>query len=403
MSIQCVDISYAQGNNIDFKMLKASGVNTVIIRIGFGKETSQKDSCFERNYREAKAVGLKVGGYWYSYAQNIADAQREAKACLHCIGKKSFDLPIYFDMEDLSQMSISKSTCTSMAKNFCNIIKQAGYSPGVYSFYSWFLTNWDYNELKSLYSIWLGHVASKPGLSCDIWQYTFTARVSGIPTDVDANIVYKSSLSGGVSSGSVSIDDSASATIDPSSIDYEALDPYIVTIDRNTKDVNYNALKKLGVSGVLIEAGRLYDSIHKEQSYRNPKLDAQAHAASDADVPFALYTDVRSRSVDEAKKELYELSFCVRRYPPALGVWLRLNLVKSKSENNKIIDTYYKELVKLGLKGKVGFYATESQISKIDWTKYSDDWYLWLDKHVTRIADIDQLLTPEFFVLKEGS
>lgn len=183
------------------------------------------------------------------------------------------------------------------------------------------------------------------------------------------------------------------------SVDYNQLTPYIITIDRYTKSIKYKELKEMGVSGVMIEAGRLYSNSHKEQSYRNPKLDEQVRAASDADVPFALYTDVRARSVEEGRKELYELSFCIRRYPPALGVWLYLNLSKSKSENNKIIDLYYKELVALGLKNKIGFYTTKEQLDKIDWKKYSEEWYLWINKHVSRIDDMNQLLTPEFFVV----
>ena len=402
MGASCIDISYAQGNNINFRKVKASGVTAVIIRIGYGREVSQKDSCFERNYREAKAVGIKVGGYWYSYADSVADAGKEAQACLKCINNKHFDLPIYYDMEESSQAaSHSATTLTNMAKAFCNAIKRGGYSAGVYSNPNWFINHLHYSELRKLYSIWLAQWGSQRSYDCDIWQYSSTGRVDGISVDVDENVILNSSFSG--SSGSTSSEtiatDVVTNVIDASLIDYEALDPYIVTIDRNTKSVNYSALKDLGVSGVMIEAGVLYDSAHQEISYRNPQLDTQAHAASDADVPFALYTDVRSKSVDEAKKELYELSFCVRRYPPALGVWLRLNLTKSKSVNNKIIDTYYTELVKLGLKGKIGFYATESQLDKIDWRKYSEDWYLWLDKHVSRMGDIDQLLTPEFFVL----
>ena len=402
MSASCIDISYAQGNNIDFNKVKRAGVTTVIIRIGYGREVSQKDSCFERNYEQAKSVGLKIGGYWYSYANSVSDAEKEARACLKCASSKNFDLPIYYDMEESSQAaSHSATTLTNMAKAFCNAIKRGGYSAGVYSNLNWFMNHLHYSELRKLYSIWLAQWGSRRSYDCDIWQYSSAGKVDGISVDVDENVILNPSLPG--SNGSVypptTIIGTDTTLIDKSLINYEALDPYVVTIDRNTESVNYASLKETGVSGVLIEAGRLYDSTHKEQNYRNPRLDAQAHAASDADVPFGLYTDVRARSVDEAKKELYELSFCVRRYPPALGVWLRLNLVKSRSQNNKIIDTYYTELVKLGLKGKIGFYANESQLSKIDWKKYSEDWYLWLDKHVSKIGDIDQLLTPDFFVL----
>ncbi|HHX57516.1 MAG TPA: glycoside hydrolase, partial [Clostridiales bacterium] len=62
-----IDISYAQ-NNVDFAKVKADGFDFVIIRAGYGKFASQKDAMFESHYAGAKAVGLKVGCYWYSYA-----------------------------------------------------------------------------------------------------------------------------------------------------------------------------------------------------------------------------------------------------------------------------------------------------------------------------------------------
>lgn len=72
----------------------------MIIRAGYGRETYQKDSEFETHYRNAKAAGLKVGAYWYSYADGVSDAINEANACLACIKGKSFDYPIYYDLEE---------------------------------------------------------------------------------------------------------------------------------------------------------------------------------------------------------------------------------------------------------------------------------------------------------------
>ena len=100
MAMKGIDISYAQGNNIDFNAVKESGVEFVIIQIGYGKEARQKDVCFERNYAAAKAAGLKVGGYWFSYAESPQEAEQEANACMTIIKGKTFDMPIYYDLED---------------------------------------------------------------------------------------------------------------------------------------------------------------------------------------------------------------------------------------------------------------------------------------------------------------
>ena len=55
-----IDVSQYQGN-VDFKKVKASGIDFVIIRAGFGKYEHQKDPYFEQNYKRAKAAELHVG------------------------------------------------------------------------------------------------------------------------------------------------------------------------------------------------------------------------------------------------------------------------------------------------------------------------------------------------------
>mgnify|MGYP002514877131 CR=1 FL=1 len=180
MGLTCIDISTWQ-NKVDFNKVKKAGITTIIMRIGYGNSVSQKDKWFEHNYKEAKAKGFKIGGYWYSYASGVSDAEREAKACIQCIQGKSFDLPIYYDLEDASQTHLGKTTLTAMAKKFCNSVKAAGYSVGVYANLNWFKNYLDYTELKGLYSIWLAHLTDKPGLDCDIWQFSFTQKVDGLP------------------------------------------------------------------------------------------------------------------------------------------------------------------------------------------------------------------------------
>ena len=97
--MKIIDVSYHQGVNIDFEKVKASGVEGVMIRAGYGKYISQKDRAFERNYKEAKQAGLNVGAYWYSYADSTASAAQEAAVCLQVIKGKTFELPIAFAIE----------------------------------------------------------------------------------------------------------------------------------------------------------------------------------------------------------------------------------------------------------------------------------------------------------------
>lgn len=181
-------------------------------------------------------------------------------------------------------------------------------------------------------------------------------------------------------------------------VNWDYLDYYVATLDRYSPEVNYDQLKKNNLGGVIIEAGYLYNAAHVEQYYRNPKIHEQCIAASQADVPFGLYCDCKARSIAEAKKEIYQLSFCIRKYPPVLGMWVHFQLVKSKSVNDSIIDYYKNELIRLGLKGMIGILATEKELETFSWKdKHEKDWELWLNKHVDSINAIETLLTPEFF------
>ena len=188
-SITCIDVSCWQ-QNVNYNKVKASGIEAVIIRAGFGREVSQKDNEFETHYKNAKAAGLKVGAYWYSYANSPADAKKEAEACLACVKGKSFDMPIYFDMEENSQTKLGKIVLTQMAITFCDAIKAGGYRPGVYSNLNWFHNYLDYNLLKSMYSIWLAQYNIINQLDCDIWQNSDAGDIDGVNGRCDTNIIY---------------------------------------------------------------------------------------------------------------------------------------------------------------------------------------------------------------------
>lgn len=188
-NIKCIDVSTWQGS-IDWKKVKKSGCGYAIIRAGFGRETSQIDNQFERNYKNAKAAGVKLGVYWYSYAVNRDDAVKEAKACLSVLKGKSLEMPVFFDMEENFMTKYSRATLTDMAKAFCDTVIKGGFESGVYSNLNWFTNYLNYSELKALYPIWLAQWSSSPQLECDIWQYSSEGTVAGIDGYVDMNIIY---------------------------------------------------------------------------------------------------------------------------------------------------------------------------------------------------------------------
>lgn len=121
--VKGIDVSTFQGN-IDFKKVKASGIDFVILRAGYGRETSQKDAKFEQNYKNAKAAGLKVGAYWYSYADSVEDAKKEAEACISVIKGKQFEYPIYFDLEEKINLIWVKNFVATLQKLSAMLLKK---------------------------------------------------------------------------------------------------------------------------------------------------------------------------------------------------------------------------------------------------------------------------------------
>ena len=82
-----IDISTYQ-QNVNYKKLKEQGIEFAIIRLGYGKNISQKDRMFETHFEGLKNAGIKVGAYLYSYAYVKEGAKLEAENTLEIIKGK---------------------------------------------------------------------------------------------------------------------------------------------------------------------------------------------------------------------------------------------------------------------------------------------------------------------------
>ena len=209
-----------------------------------------------------------------------------------------------------------------------------------------------------------------------------------------------SSITGTYGGGAITSDGVVGGGYSQVSIDYKKLNPYVITIDRNTdiNKIDIDLLKENGVIGFLVEGGYLFSGNHIKMDYfRNPKIVEQMDFIEENKIPFGLYMNARARTLEDVDEEIYEFSFLIRKYPPMFGAWLILNLSGSKSTNGVLIKRYQKLLERLGLKGKIGFYVTEEQLNQIDWEEFQNDWYLWIVKPIDDVSEIDKLLEPEFF------
>ena len=194
-----IDVSTYQ-RNVDYKKLKADGVEFVIIRASYGDVLSfpsQKDPMFESHYKAATAAGLHVGAYHFTYALTPEKAKREAQGFMSVIKGKKFDMPVYIDLESEPSsgylpFKTGKANCSAMVKAFCDELEKNNYWAGLYISRSP-LQDYITTDVASRFSLWVAEYASKcnyPG-TVDIWQYTSTARFNGYNGNLDADICYK--------------------------------------------------------------------------------------------------------------------------------------------------------------------------------------------------------------------
>ena len=191
-----IDVSKFQGS-IDWNAVKADGITFAIIRCGYrgyGSGALVEDSTYRANIRGAINAGLKVGVYFYSQATNEEEAVEEASMVLSLVSGYSLPLGVYYDTEKVAgdtgrADTISAAQRTACAVAFCETIRNAGYSAGVYSYASWFYNSLNFANI-SKYNTWIAQYRDTLSFSYkyNIWQYTGSGKVNGISKPVDMNI-----------------------------------------------------------------------------------------------------------------------------------------------------------------------------------------------------------------------
>lgn len=169
---------------------KAEGVKFAILRAGF---SMTKDNMFETHYSNAKKQGWGVGAYWYSYAESVAEANKEAKAFLKAIKGKKFEYPICLDLEDKSIRKIGKTKLNAIINEYNKVIRGAGYYFMVYTNVDWYRNVISGSVLNKSYDWWIASwTSSKPsGINAGIWQFGGSSnairspKIAGVVTDQD--------------------------------------------------------------------------------------------------------------------------------------------------------------------------------------------------------------------------
>lgn len=190
-----IDVSAWQGA-IDWDTVANYGMGFAILRIT--EVGNVIDSTFEFNYKGCTANSIPVGVYKYSYAVNVSEIQYEAKKVVEVLNGRKLDYPVFLDIEDKCQESLSKHLMMQMINAFREIIVKAGYQFGIYCGYSWYQNQLPENAKK--YDCWLAAYPSQDDGTMQIrlkpaagigWQYSSKATIPGISGKVDRNVFYK--------------------------------------------------------------------------------------------------------------------------------------------------------------------------------------------------------------------
>ena len=183
-----IDVSHHQGN-IDWTKAKTA-ISFAIIRAGYrGSEGGLGvDRKYERNMKNAKANGVKVGIYFYSIATTEAEAVEEASLAVSLAQEQGgVSLPIYMDVE-AGMLQQPNDQLNAEIRAFCSTVQSAGYRAGLYASKDPLTKKIDTaSMISSGISIWCAQYNTSCTLAnhYDIWQYTSKGSVPGISGKVD--------------------------------------------------------------------------------------------------------------------------------------------------------------------------------------------------------------------------
>lgn len=208
MAKTIMDVSRHQGT-IDWAKVKASGkIDGVMLR-AMGNSAEGKpskpytDPQFARNYAECQRLGIPCGVYGYFKAVNRAQADKELAYFRKLLTGRRFELPVAVDIEDEVQKPLGKAALTDIAAHCLSTVESWGVYALLYTGL-YFGQTYLYMGGAALkpYDVWLARYPKdqsktkpedkpKTAFAFGMWQYTSTARVPGVSTNVDMSHAYK--------------------------------------------------------------------------------------------------------------------------------------------------------------------------------------------------------------------
>lgn len=193
-----IDVSRYQGA-IDWAQVAAAGYKGAMLKtVSTNHKLSKRadglyiDPTFETNYRNAKAAGLDVGVYYYTYATSEAMADAELSLLADALRGKTLEMPVAVDVEDNKFRALGKQALTDLAAYALKKVEDMGFYAQLYTYTSFAKTRlYMGGAALSPYDVWLADYTGKtPAVTFayNTHQHTSKGSVPGISGNVDLNV-----------------------------------------------------------------------------------------------------------------------------------------------------------------------------------------------------------------------
>lgn len=194
-----LDVSRYQGKiTLDgWRKVKAAGYKGVMLKtVSTNRKFSKRpdglyiDPTFETNYRNARAAGLDVGVYYYTYATSEAMADAELALVRQAVYGKKLTMPLAVDVEEKKLKPMSTLDLTNLTAYALEQVEKMGFYAQLYT-YTGYSYELDMGRLANRWDVWLADYTGKApavGYHYNAHQHTSKGSVPGISGNVDLNV-----------------------------------------------------------------------------------------------------------------------------------------------------------------------------------------------------------------------
>lgn len=192
-----IDVSRYQGA-IDWAQVAAAGYKGAMLKtVSTNRKFSKRadglyiDPTFETNYRNARAAGLDVGVYYYTYATSEAMADAELALVRQAVYGKELTMPLAVDVEENKLKPMSTLDLTNLTAYALEQVEKMGFYAQLYTYTHYSNMELDMARLSSRWDVWLADYTGKTpkvDFKYNAHQHTSKGSVPGISGNVDLNV-----------------------------------------------------------------------------------------------------------------------------------------------------------------------------------------------------------------------